>query len=113
MPKEQKTAPQFDAEEFSQRVKDIVMKKEWGTAVLAQADTIKIEVVRVGESNEMMIRVSGQKPGNALKIVTTRHLDNFLDLVRMISNNEGNLLIKLMTLRNMLREDTANAGIVL
>ena len=113
MPKEQKPKQEFNAGEFSQKVRNIIMKKEWGTAVLAQADTIKIEVVRIGGSDEAMIRISGQKLGNALKIVTTRHLDNFLDLARMIANNEGNLSDKLNALRSMLKEDSTTVDIVL
>jgi len=66
MATKQKTEKQFDAEEFRKKVLNAVMKKEWGAAILTQFNTVKLEVVRIGGTSEVMIRVSGQKPGNAL-----------------------------------------------
>ncbi len=94
----------INTEEFVKKVREIIMKKEWGSAVLAQANTIKIEVVRVSNTDDIMIRISGQKPGNALKLVTQEHLDNFIDLVRMIVENESGLMDKLEALKSLLRE---------
>jgi len=117
MPKEQKTQTEpkkeFNSEMFIQKVREAVMKKEWGTAVLAQADTIKIEAVRVGNTSDIMVRVSGQKPGNALKMTTTRHIENFIDLVRMIADNEGNLMDKLNALKSVLKEDSTSVSVIL
>jgi hypothetical protein len=113
MPKEQKTQKEFSPEEFNRKVLDVVMKKPWGTAILAQADTVKIEVVRIEEKNDLMVRISGQKPGNALKLTTVRHIENFIDLARMVANNEGYLLDKLNALKNMLKEDNTNSAVVL
>lgn len=113
MPKEQKPEKQFNPEEFVQKALKAVMTKEWGSAILAQADTIKIEVVRIDNSNDIMLRISGQKPGNSLKLTTVRHIDNFLDLVNMIANNEGNLADKLNALKSVLREDGYKTNIIL
>jgi hypothetical protein len=104
MSAEQKPKKEFNPEEFIQKVKTVVMKKEWGSAILTQMDTIKLEVVRVGNTDDIMIRVSGQKPGNALKIVTQTHLDNFIELAEAITANEGGLRDKLQALRSILRE---------
>jgi hypothetical protein len=104
MSTEQKPKKEFKPEEFIQKVKAVVMKKEWGSAILTQMNTIKLEVVRVGNTDDIMIRVSGQKPGNALKIVTQEHLDNFMELVDAIAANEGGLRDKLQALRSILRE---------
>jgi hypothetical protein len=107
---EQKTKKEFNPEEFLEKVRNAVMKKEWGAAILKQADTIKLEVVRVGSTDDLMIRVSGQKPGNALKIVTQTHLDNFLELVDAVATNEGGLRDKLLALRSVLREGSSGGA---
>ncbi len=102
----------INTEEFVKKVREIIMKKEWGSAILVQANTVKIEVVRIGNTDEIMIRVSGQKPGNALKLVTQEHLENFIDLARMIVNNEGNLLDKLEALKTLLREGSFGGSVM-
>ena len=102
----------FNPEEFLERVRSVVMRKEWGSAILKQADTIRIEAVRVGNTEDIMIRISGQKPGNALKIVTKEHLDNFLEIVDAIASNEGSLRDKLLALRSILREGSAGGAVV-
>jgi hypothetical protein len=112
MTTKQKTEKQFDAEEFRKKAQNMIMKKEWGVAILTQFNTVKLEVVRIGNTNEIMIRVSGQKPGNALKLVTKEHLDNFIDLVRAVANNEGNLLDKLEALKELLREGSSGGAVV-
>jgi hypothetical protein len=112
MTTEQKTKKQFDAEEFRKKVQNAIMKKEWGTAILAQFNTVKLEVVRIGDTGEIMIRVSGQKLGNALKLVTKEHLDNFIDLAHAVASNEGGLLDKLQALRSMLREGSSGGAVV-
>jgi hypothetical protein len=112
MTAEQKTKKQFDAEEFLKRVRNAVMKKEWGSAILTQFNTVKLEVVKIGNTDEVMIRVSGQKPGNALKLVTKEHLDNFLELAHAIMSNKGNLLDKLEALKELLREGSSGGAVV-
>jgi CRISPR/Cas system-associated endoribonuclease Cas2 len=112
MTTEQKTKNQFDAEEFLKRVQNAIMKKEWGSAILTQFNTVKLEVVRIGNTDEIMIRVSGQKPGNALKLVTKEHLDNFLELAHAMVNNEGNLLDKLEALKGLLREGSSGGAVM-
>jgi len=112
MSTEQKTKKEFDAEGFRKKVQNAIMKKEWGTAILTQFNTVKLEVVRIGNTDEIMIRVSGQKPGNALKLVTKEHLDNFIELVDAIAANEGGLRDKLLALRSMLREGSFSGAMV-
>jgi RecA/RadA recombinase len=102
----------FNPEEFLERVRSAVMKKEWGTAILTQFNTVKLEVVRISDTSEIMIRVSGQKPGNALKLVTKEHLDNFLEIVDAIASNEGNLRDKLLALRSVLREGSSGGAVI-
>jgi hypothetical protein len=113
MTTEQKTKKEFDAEEFRKKVQNAIMKKEWGTAILTQFNTVKLEVVRIGNTDEIMIRVSGQKPGNALKLVTKEHLDNFIDLAHAIASNEGGLLDKLEALKELLREGGSSGAVVI
>jgi hypothetical protein len=112
MTAKQKTEKEFSPEEYRKKVQSVIMKKEWGTAILTQFNTVKLEVVRIGNTDEIMIRISGQKPGNALKLVTKEHLDNFLELAHAIVSNEGNLLDKLGALKEMLREGSSASAVV-
>jgi len=112
MTTEQKSKQQFDAEEFRKKVLNAVMRKEWGTAILTQFNTVKLEVVRISNTSEIMIRVSGQKPGNSLKLATREHLDNFIDLAHAIVSNADGLLDKLEALKELLREGGSSGVVV-
>jgi len=103
----------FNAEAFASKVKTAIMDKPWGSAVVAQAGTIKLEVVRVNDTDSVMLRLSGQKLGNALKLTTRQHVDDLIELMRMVLENEGDLMRKIETIKGMLPEGRNNVKVVL
>jgi len=116
MPKKQETDSQgegFNAEAFASKVKAAVMDRPWGSAVLAQAGTIKLEIVRVNDTDNVMLRLSGQKLGNALKLTTRQHVDDLIELMRMVLENESDLMRKIETIKGMLPEGRSNVKVVL
>ncbi|MFP3131583.1 MAG: hypothetical protein RXR51_08430 [Nitrososphaeria archaeon] len=116
MPKKQETDNQgegFNAEAFASKVKAAVMDKPWGSAVLVAVGTIKLEIVRVSDGDGLMLRLSGQKPGNALKLTTRQHVDDLIELIRMVLENESDLMRKIETIKGMLPEGRSNVKVVL
>jgi hypothetical protein len=116
MPKKQETAgggEGFNAEAFADKVKAAIMDRPWGSATLVQSGTIKLEVVRVNDTDSVMLRLSGQKLGNALKLTTRQHVDDLIELMRMVLENESDLMRKIETIRNMLPEGRSNVKVVL
>ena len=116
MPKKQETTDEgegFNAEAFASKVRSAIMDRSWGSAVLAQAGTIKLEIVRVNDTDNVMLRLSGQKLGNALKLTTRQHVDDLIELMRMVLENESDLMRKIETIKNMLPEGRSNVKVVL
>jgi hypothetical protein len=116
MPKKEETNNQgegFDAEAFASKVRSAVTGRPWASAVVAQVGTIKLEIVRVGDTDNLMLRLSGQKPGNALKLTTRQHVEDLIELMRMIQENESDLMRKIETIKDMLPEGRNNVKVVL
>jgi len=104
MPKTQTQQTQeFNKEEWLRLVKERIMKEPWGSGRLWTDGVITVEVVRVGETEDVMVRVRTPKMGNAVKLTRREHIDSLIDLAKAIAENEKNLRDKLEAVREMLR----------
>jgi len=105
MPKQKETHTQeFNKEEWIQKVQEKIMNQPWGTAVTWTDGTLFVEVVRVGESEDVMVRIRTQNVKNAIKLVRREHVDSLIALAEAIVSNEKNLRNKLEAIREVLRE---------
>jgi len=108
MPKQQtKQGQEFNKEEWLKLVKDRVMATAWGSGRLWSDGVLTVEVVRVGESEDVMVRLRTQNVKNAIKLTRKEHVAGLLALAEAIARNENNLKDKLEALREVLR---AGAG---
>jgi len=104
MPKTQtQTQNQFDREEWLKLVKERIMKEPWGSGRVWTDGLITVEVVRVGESEDIMLRIRTPKMGNAVKLTRREHIDSLMELAKAIAGNEKNLRDKLEAIREMLK----------
>ena len=104
MPKTQTQQTQeFNKEEWLRLVKERIMKEPWGSGRLWTDGVITVEVVRVGETEDVMVRVRTPKMGNAVKLTRREHIDSLIDLAKAVAENEKNLRDKLEAVREMLR----------
>jgi hypothetical protein len=104
MPKTQtQQTPEFDKNEWIKLVRERIMKEPWGSGRLWTDGILIIEVVRIGESEDVMLRIRTPKMGNAVKITRKEHVDSLIDLAKAIVENEKNLRDKLEAVREMLR----------
>jgi hypothetical protein len=104
MPKTQtQQTPGFDKDEWLRLVKERIMKEPWGSGRLWSDGVLTIEIVRVGETEDVMLRIRTPKMGNAVKITRKEHVDSLIDLAKAIVENEKNLRDKLEAVRDMLR----------
>ena len=104
MPKTQnKPENEFNREEWLRTVKERVMKEPWGSGRLWTDGVLTMEVVRVGETEDIMLRIRTPKMGNALKITRKEHVNSLIDLAKAIVENEKNLRDKLKAIGEILR----------
>jgi hypothetical protein len=104
MPKQQtKPENEFNKEEWLRLVKERIMKEPWGSGRLWTDGVITVEVVRVGETEDVMLRIRTPKMGNAVKLTRREHVDSLMELAEAISKNEKNIRDKLEAVREMLR----------
>jgi hypothetical protein len=107
MPKTQtQTQTQFDREEWLKLVKERIMREPWGSGRVWTDGLITMEVVRVGESEDIMLRIRTPKMGNAVKLTRREHIDSLIELAKAIADNEKNLRDKLEAIREMLKSRT-------
>jgi len=107
MPKTQKPAEnQFDKEEWLKLVKERIMKEPWGSGRIWTDGTLNVEVVRVGETEDLMIRIRTPLVKNAIKLTRKEHIDSLIALADAISKNEKNLRDKLEAVKEMFRSRT-------
>lgn len=109
MPKRTQTETQetqkenvFSKQEWLSKVKEKIMTQPWGTAVLKNAGPLRLEVVRVGETDNIMVRIAGNKPGNAVKLTRKEHIDALLEIADAIVANVNNLQDKLEAIKEIL-----------
>jgi len=111
MPK--KENQEFNKEEFVNKLKQAVFSEPWGAAVLYDSGTVRLEVVRIEESDNVMVRLAGQKPGNALKLTTKEHIYDVMEIFKALFNNEDNLRDKLEAVMELLPERKQGRRVVL
>jgi hypothetical protein len=107
MPKTQtKQENEFNKEEWKSLVRERIMKEPWGSGRLWTDGVLTVEIVRVGESEDVMLRIRTPKMGNAVKLTRREHIDSLIEFARAVANNEKNLKEKLEAVREMLRSRT-------
>jgi len=105
MPKHKETGVQeFNKEEWIQKVQEKIMSQPWGTATMWTDGTLFVEVVRVGESEDLMVRIRTPNVRNAIKLVRKEHIDSLIALAEAVAANEKNIRNKLEAIREVLRE---------
>jgi hypothetical protein len=104
MPRSQtKPENEFNKDEWLRLVKERIMKEPWGSGRLWSDGALTMEIVRVGETEDVMLRIRTPKMGNAVKITRKEHVDSLIELAKAIVENEKNLRDKLEAVRDMLR----------
>jgi len=104
MPKTQnQTQNQFDKEEWLKLVKERIMREPWGSGRIWTDGTLNVEVVRVGESEDVMIRIRTPLMKNAIKLTRKEHVESLIALAKAIADNEKNLRDKLEAVKEMFR----------
>jgi hypothetical protein len=107
MPKTQtQTQNQFDREEWLKLVKERIMREPWGSGRMWSDGTLHMEIVRVGETEDLMVRIRTPLMKNAIKLTRKEHIDSLIALADAISKNEKNLRDKLEAIKEMLRSRT-------
>jgi len=107
MPKTQKPAEtQFNKEEWIAVVRERIMREPWGSGRVWTDGTLQVEVVRVGETEDLMIRIRTPLVKNAIKLTRREHVDSLIALARAIADNEKNLRDKLEAVKEMFRTRT-------
>jgi len=102
MPKKE-TEPEFNRGEWLNKAKERVMAQPWGTGVIWNNGTLFVELVRVGESEDVMVRIRTPNVRNAIKLTRKEHVDALIDLAKAIANNEKNVADKLDAIKEALR----------
>ena len=107
MPKNQnQTQNQIDREDWTKLVRERIMKEPWGSGRIWTDGTLNVEVVRVGETEDVMIRIRTPLMKNAIKLTRKEHIDSLIALAEAIADNEKNLRDKLEAVKEMLRTRT-------
>ena len=88
----------FSKGEWIAKLKERIMRGPWGSVIIKDVGTLMVEVVRIGESENMMLRIRTPNIKNTLKLTRREHIESLLELARAIANNEKNLADKLTTL---------------
>jgi hypothetical protein len=105
MPKKE-TEPGFNREEWLSKARERIMQQPWGTGVVwnnGNNGTLFVELVRVGESEDVMIRLRTANVRNAIKLTRKEHVDALMELARAIAENERNVRDKLEAVKEILR----------
>jgi hypothetical protein len=111
MPKTQtKQGTEFDKEEWIKTVKERITKQAWGSGRLWSDGVLTLEVVRIGESDDVMLRIRTPKIDNAVKLTRKEHIDSLIELAQAIANNERNLKDKLEAIRELLKSGARTGG---
>jgi hypothetical protein len=110
MPKTQtKPESEFNKEEWLKVVKERIMKEPWGSGRLWTNGVLTVEVVRVGETEDVMLRIRTPNVRNAIKLTRKEHIDSLVELANAIVENEKNLRDKLDAIREVLRAGRGTA----
>jgi len=105
MPKQKEAQSQgFSKEEWIQKVQEKIMMQSWGSAVMWSDGVLFVEIVRVGDSEDVMIRIRTPNVKNAIKLTRREHVDALVALAEAITANERSIRDKLEAIREALRE---------
>jgi hypothetical protein len=102
MPKKE-TANEFNREEWLNKAKEKVMVRPWNSGIVWNNGTLFVELVRVGESEDVMVRIRTPNVRNAVKLTRKEHVDALMELARAIAENERNVADKLEAVKEVLR----------
>ncbi len=91
----------FSKEEWLNRVKERVKSEPWGSVIIKDAGALMIEVVRIGETENLMVRVRTPNVKNAIKLTRKEHIEALFEIAKAIVNNEKNLADKLEALKEI------------
>jgi hypothetical protein len=94
---------EFNKEEWFRLVKERVMQAPWGSGRLWTDGVITVEVVRIGETEDIMLRIRIPNVKNAIKLTRKEHVTALLSLAEAVAKNENHLKDKLEAIREMLR----------
>jgi len=107
MPKQQtEKIPEFSKEEWTKLVRERIMKEPWGSGRVWADGVLNVEIVRVGETEDVMIRIRTPLMKNAIKLTRKEHIDSLIALAKAIADNEKNLRDKLEAVKEMFRSRT-------
>lgn len=96
----------FDRQDWLAKAKEKVMQAPWGTAVMYDAEYLRLELVRIADSQDVMVRLCGQKTNNCVKMTRREHIQALLDIVSAIVENKNNLKDKLEAIAEALPSKT-------
>lgn len=97
---QEKTA--FSPEEWLKTAIERISKEPWGSGVLLTTSELIVELVRIGESNDVMVRIRTGNMKNAIKLTRKEHIDSLLELAEAIIANKNHIQDKLNAIREML-----------
>jgi len=102
MPKKE-TDPGFNKNEWLGKAKERIMQQPWGTGVVWNNGVLYIELVRVNDTEDVMVRIRTPNVRNAIKLTRREHIDALMELAKAIANNERNVADKLEAIKEVLR----------
>lgn len=106
MPKKEKETGQektaFSPEEWLRTAIERISKEPWGSGVLLIANQLVVELVRIGESSDIMVRIRTGNMKNAIKLTRREHIDSLLELAEAIIANKNHIQDKLDAVRERL-----------
>lgn len=97
---QEKTA--FSREEWLMKVKEKLMQQPWSSAVMKSADALILELVRVGDSENLMVRIRTANIKNAIKLTRKEHIESLIELAEAIVANYNNIRDKLEAIMEIL-----------
>lgn len=100
---EEEKPKSFSKSEWLAKAKEKVMQEEWGSATMLAVGALKVELVRIGNTQDLMVRICTQKFNNCLKLTRREHVDSLFELMEKIKANENNIADKLEAIKEVLR----------
>lgn len=94
----------FSKEEWLQKVKEKVKDKAWATLTLKDFGALRIEIVRVRDTDNLMLRISTGNPQNSIRLTRKEHIEALIDMANYIAANVNNVLEKLNALKEIMPE---------
>lgn len=101
-PQTQEKQTTFSPEEWLMTAIERISKEPWGSGVLLTANQLVVELVRIGESSDIMVRIRTGNMKNALKLTRREHIDSLLELAEAIVANKNHIQDKLNAVRERL-----------